>query len=61
MSNLAEIREQRCESLFDLLELKKLNQGTQIKGIDSKIERCKAAMKVEDIKHVEERIANLQV
>ena len=61
MSNLAEIREQRCESLFDLLELQKLNQDIEIKGLASKIERCKAAMKNEDIKHVEERILNLKV
>ena len=61
MSNLAEIREQRCETLFDLLELQKLNEGSVVKGLDSKIIRCKAAMKKEDIVHVEEMIAKLQV
>ena len=59
MSNLAELRGKQCEVLFDLLEIQKLNQGMAIKGLDSKIIRCKATMKSEDIKHVEEMIASL--
>lgn len=61
MSNLAELREKQCEILFDLLEIQKLNQGSVVKGLDSKIVRCKATMKSEDIKHVEDMIAKLQV
>ena len=59
MSNLAGLREKQCEILFDLLEIKKLNPGMTIKGLDSKIIRCKATMKSEDIKHVEDMIEKL--
>ena len=59
MSTHAEIREKQREALFDLLEIQKLNKDATVKGLNSKIVRCKAAMEKDDINHVMQMIKEL--
>ncbi|MCL2235947.1 MAG: hypothetical protein FWB98_05875 [Defluviitaleaceae bacterium] len=59
MANNLEIREKQTERLFDLLELKAINSGIKVNGLDKLIERAKAPMDKEDIASVEKSIAML--
>ena len=53
MPNEKELNRELVERLFDLLELKLLNQGNTVKGLDRAIRRAKATMTKEQIAWVE--------
>jgi len=57
-TNMEMIQYQR-EKLFDLLRLKKVNKGTEVKELDVMIQRAVAAMPEEDAAYVEKKIAEL--
>ena len=60
MSTQAELSEAKRGALFDLLELQILNRGSTVKGLLSKITRCKAAMSDSDIEHVMKMVRELE-
>ena len=54
-----EIQANQKDTLFELLELEKLNPDIKITGLERKITRAKAVMSQEDIAHVEKLINSL--
>ena len=57
MPNVLEMQVIMRERLFDLLLLKRLNSGTNIKGLDQQIRRAKSGMTKEDIAYVESLVS----
>ena len=45
--------------LYNLLKLKKMNKGTDIKGLDAMINNTEATMHETDVAYVEKKIAEL--
>jgi hypothetical protein len=54
-----ELKAERRKRLFQLLELKKLNKGIKIEGIEAMIIRAEAEMEEEDVAWVEKKISQL--
>ena len=59
MATNLELKREQTQWLFDLLRLKKVNEGIVVKELDILIERAKAPMEKEDIASVEKSIAVL--
>jgi len=57
-TNLEFLATQR-KSLFNLLEIRKANEGQKINRLEELILETKATMSKEDVNHVEEQIAKL--
>ena len=56
MPNSKELDKELVERLFDLLEIKELNKGQEVKGLDRAIRRARAAMTKEQIAWVEAQL-----
>ena len=54
MPNTKELDKELMERLYDLLEIRNLNPGKEISGLDRAIRRAKAPMTKEQIAWVEE-------
>ena len=59
MATNLEIEKEQMEKLYDLLMIKKENQGLQIKRLDDAIARTKSGMKKENVAWVEQTIADM--
>jgi hypothetical protein len=57
MASTPELRREQTERLFDLLRLKRENEGYEVKCLDEMIRRAKASMTQEDVSWVEKLIA----
>jgi hypothetical protein len=57
MATNTELRREQTERLYDLLRLKKENDGVVVKCLDEMIKRAKASMTQEDVSWVEKMIA----
>ena len=53
MATKAEVRRWQNERLFDLLKLKRDNDGVEIKGLDNMIAKARLLMPDEDVAWVE--------
>ena len=60
MATNLEIEKEQMEKLYDLLMIKKENQGMQIKRLDDCIARTKAGMKKENIAWVEQMVSDMK-
>jgi hypothetical protein len=54
-----ELRVAQKRQLYTLLTIKKLNEGTKIRGLDAKINETEAEMEQEDVALVKEKINEL--